>query len=80
MRKFHKNLCNSCEWPGNVKELENILERAVILSTDSTLTSDLPITNKSEFSDTVSLDKISNFVTLKEYEKQYILQALDYCN
>ena len=71
---------NSYEWPGNVRELENILERAVILSTDITLISDLPIINKSEISNNISLDNISNFVTLKEYEKQYILKALDYCN
>ena len=37
--KIHKNtfrLCQSYHWPGNIRELQNIIERSVILSTGDT--------------------------------------------
>ena len=35
---------SSYEWPGNIRELQNLIERAVILSDDGVLPNPLPIT------------------------------------
>ena len=36
---------NSYSWPGNIRELQNVIERAVILSDDDLLPNPLPISN-----------------------------------
>lgn len=36
---------NSYSWPGNIRELQNVIERAVILSDDELLPNPLPISN-----------------------------------
>lgn len=38
---------SSCSWPGNIRELQNVIERAVILSDDEELANALPISNAS---------------------------------
>jgi formate hydrogenlyase transcriptional activator len=54
-------------WPGNARELQNVIERSVILSTDSVLNGSLPkLTGTSEFSAPV---------TLLEAERSHILQT-----
>ena len=62
-------------WPGNIRELENILQRAIILSDKLVTVDALPESLKYNisFSD-------SDFVPLKEMEKQYILKVLHACN
>lgn len=65
------------EWPGNIRELENVIERAVILTTrDSISAEDLPYHIQGK--------KISSFLkqptretTLGEMEKNYILEVLE---
>ncbi len=57
-------------WPGNVRELENFIERAVILSTDSTLA--VPLSElKSQA--TLTHDSV---MTLEDAEREHILKAL----
>ncbi len=59
------------DWPGNIRELENSIERAIILSRDSSITSaDLPQENVSLVG-SASLGK-----NLKEVEKTHILNVL----
>ena len=59
------------EWPGNIRELENSIERAIILSRDSSITTaDLPQENVSLVS-SASIGK-----NLKEVEKTHILNIL----
>jgi two-component system response regulator AtoC len=59
------------DWPGNIRELENSIERAIILSRDSSITTaDLPQENVSLVS-SASIGK-----NLKEVEKTHILNVL----
>jgi transcriptional regulator with GAF, ATPase, and Fis domain len=61
----------SYSWPGNIRELQNLVERAVILSCDGVLPNPLPINHQ----DTVAI--ISNSTDLKEVDRALILQALE---
>jgi transcriptional regulator with GAF, ATPase, and Fis domain len=55
-------------WPGNIRELQNFIERSVILSTDATLNGSVPeITSKASSSAPI---------TLEEAERSHILQTL----
>jgi transcriptional regulator with GAF, ATPase, and Fis domain len=61
----------SYSWPGNIRELQNLVERAVILSCDGVLPNPLPINHQ----DAVAV--ISNSTNLKEVDRALILQALE---
>jgi formate hydrogenlyase transcriptional activator len=68
-------------WPGNIRELQNLVERAVILSTDGSLPNPLPSAECVEIFSTAEL--ISHPVaspppatTLRDSERSLILQAL----
>ena len=54
--------------PGNVRELQNFIERSVILSTGTVLTGSLP-----ELSGTL---KLSAAVALEDAKRSHILQTL----
>jgi len=56
-------------WPGNIRELENILERAMILSRSSTL-----VVEKLKTPDHASGEKHQ---TLADHERDYITKVLD---
>ncbi|HXM68152.1 MAG TPA: sigma 54-interacting transcriptional regulator [Candidatus Acidoferrum sp.] len=62
---------NSYQWPGNIRELQNLVERAVILSKDGVLPNPLPTTG------TPSAAISTNTTTLKDSERALILQALE---
>jgi transcriptional regulator with GAF, ATPase, and Fis domain len=68
------------DWPGNVREPENAMERALVLgSTDSILPDDLPEAVLEAGSTTAgSTDKYHG--SIKETKKQLILQALHQAN
>ena len=79
-KKAIQRLCNH-EWKGNVRELENVIERAVILSPGSLITvSDLPAQIRNSKSGTLQLDGIPDGVGLSEtlaaVEKRMILRAM----
>lgn len=63
-------LC-SYPWPGNIRELQNLIERAVILAEDSVLPNPLPA-KASE-----SAATIPAVVTLKDNERTLILRTLE---
>jgi len=56
-------------WPGNIRELENVIERAVILSTSSTLSIE-----KLRAPDYAAEEKLHS---LADNERNYILKVLD---
>lgn len=65
---------NSWNWPGNIRELENVLERAVVLAKSSLIGPD-----DIQF-ETISEDVALNFapgMSLSEVEKRLIIQTLE---
>ena len=64
------NALRDHSWPGNIRELQNLIQRAVIVSTGPVLSVSL-----SAFETTVPSS--SNAVTLEDAEREHILRALD---
>ena len=65
------NAFGSYSWPGNIRELQNVIERAVILSNDGLLTNPLP---------PAWTDPISTFparTRLSDSERALILKTLE---
>jgi formate hydrogenlyase transcriptional activator len=74
-------------WPGNIRELQNVIERAVIVSTGSALTvdvADLIFPKAGHVLETASSPKSPTNGTLhdvlEQSERQQILKALEQCN
>lgn len=67
----------SLRWDGNVRELENMIERLVVLAPGSLIeAADIP-TNESKSSDQLYLATTQDFPTLEQIEKRYIRMVLD---
>jgi two-component system NtrC family response regulator len=68
------------DYPGNVRELENLIEQAVVLSRGQLITKDdLPVSIQGELSETdISAGTLEKKV--KEYEKKLIQEALNTSN
>ncbi|OEY73270.1 sigma-54-dependent transcriptional regulator [Salegentibacter salarius] len=58
-------------WPGNIRELENVIQRAIIMCEDEILPQDLPASVKYQVP---TVDE--ELVALKEVEKKHILKVL----
>jgi transcriptional regulator with PAS, ATPase and Fis domain len=66
----------SYEFPGNVRELEHIIERAVIVVDGNTIEfKHLPI--RFQKADALPMDATRKFLSLAEMEKQHILEVLE---
>jgi formate hydrogenlyase transcriptional activator len=80
----------SYPWPGNIRELQNVIERAMILAADATLRLDLdlmpitastkgietPETSSSEHGHGEGLNSSNTLPTLNEVDRNHILTAL----
>jgi len=62
---------SSYEWPGNIRELQNLIERAVILSNDGVLPNPLPTAS------TTGVSVSPAAITLKDSERALILHTLE---
>jgi len=73
-------------WPGNIRELQNVIERAVIISTGPTLNIDvshLKFSKADPPAEKRAASKSANgalHIVLEETERQQILKALKECN
>ena len=77
IKKIDKNtlkLCQSYHWPGNIRELQNIIERSVILCTGDTFWIDEAWLSSQEASHLESSGPLTK--TLENYEKELIETAL----
>jgi transcriptional regulator of acetoin/glycerol metabolism len=59
-------------WPGNIRELQHIIERAIILSDSDTLTPEDFLIERFGIR-----QKVSDILNMEEVEKQTILNALE---
>jgi transcriptional regulator with GAF, ATPase, and Fis domain len=64
----------SYSWPGNIRELQNMLERAVILANDGVLPNPLPPPPLRPTA------KVAGPVTLRDCQRALILQTLEGCS
>jgi formate hydrogenlyase transcriptional activator len=62
----------SYNWPGNIRELQNLVERGVILSRGSTLEIPLPELKRQ----TRATNQVNNSNTLESVERDHILRVL----
>jgi formate hydrogenlyase transcriptional activator len=74
-------------WPGNIRELQNVIERAVIISTGPALSLDVADLKFPKPGHTVEKTAASKSPTrgalhdvLEQSERQQILEALEQCN
>ena len=67
------------DWPGNIRELQNLIERAVILSTGTTL--DVPVMALERRGRTPAAE-VSEIeaATLEQVDRQHIVRALESSN
>lgn len=77
------NVLEKYDYPGNVRELENIIERAVALADNNTIeVYDLPKEIVSKIGLNISNESVPIYVgdTLESAEKKLILATLEHCN
>ena len=65
---------SSYEWPGNIRELQNLIERAVILSNDGVLPNPLPMAGTPSV---IVSPAVSTATTLRDCERTLILHTLE---
>jgi two-component system response regulator HydG len=74
------SLLMSQEWRGNVRELENIVERAIALDRDGIIgMDDLPYDIVPRSEDKLIDQALRDSLTLKQLEREYILEVMAAC-
>lgn len=68
------------DWPGNIRELENIIQYSIALTTDKTILPSALPENIQSYSGDSSSQSTGKHMTLDELEKAYILQILEEAN
>jgi transcriptional regulator with GAF, ATPase, and Fis domain len=68
-------------WPGNIRQLRNVIERAVITSSESVLKLASELPSEVDLSlDTEPHKEITGIGTLEMFERNFITHALEHCN
>lgn len=83
LRKSDLNHLLNYPWPGNIRELQNVMERAAITSTQNTITLDLPSIDKAAEITQPSAQPapaINADDHMQEQVKNNMLAALESCN
>jgi transcriptional regulator with GAF, ATPase, and Fis domain len=73
----------SYSWPGNIRELVNVLERAQVLADSEILPEHLNISEpekSSSHESTGMIDSAEQIISLKNMERQHIVKALIHCH
>jgi formate hydrogenlyase transcriptional activator len=65
-------------WPGNIREMQNVIERAVILSRGSEL--EIPLSELKQQTKSASAEAPDGSSTLEQAEREHILRALREAN
>ncbi len=87
MSKEYMNMLQKHPWPGNIRELKNVIERSVILADGTELTPDtlpkefLSISpGLTKIESNGSQESVSELSDLKSVERQHILRVLDHAD
>ncbi|MDP4175440.1 MAG: sigma 54-interacting transcriptional regulator [Bacteroidota bacterium] len=75
VKKSDLDMLLDYDWPGNIRELEHLIERSIIISDGTTLN-----LNDVIYSNLKPEEDIESFKTLEEIEKEHILRALSITN
>jgi formate hydrogenlyase transcriptional activator len=67
----------SYNWPGNIRELEHLIERSVLLSSGNTI-KQVHLPSSRQIAQTTGADEVS-LKTIDENERDHILKILKYC-
>jgi transcriptional regulator with GAF, ATPase, and Fis domain len=74
------NALTSYDWPGNIRELRNVIERAMILSPGTTLEIENAFPDYHRHTHASSPTHMSQSENLKEVERAHIVKVLKECN
>ena len=86
LTRAQANKLREYRWPGNIRELKNVIERAVILSPGNVLRLDLSMPNiglgngRAVPSDTESSSGVLTEKEMREYQKRNLARALEQTN
>ena len=67
------------DWPGNIRELEHVIERSILLADDNIL-SQVYLPNKKQKDTARTPDNVMVVKTIEENERDHIINVLRHCN
>lgn len=67
----------SYDWPGNIREMQNVLERAVVLTPDSIITKHHISFDKTNTYENISINENDLLLTISKFERELIVKSLN---